>query len=62
MENIEDVLPQIRVKLKIFDWKDIYNTDEKDLFYRLQADHSLDAKVIRRTKKRQGKTYCCGLL
>nr|KJB15076.1 hypothetical protein B456_002G159000 [Gossypium raimondii] len=28
-----DALPQIRAKLKNFDWKDIYNMDEIDLFY-----------------------------
>ncbi|KAG8478237.1 hypothetical protein CXB51_028144 [Gossypium anomalum] len=41
IENIEDALPQIRAKLEKFDWKGIYNMDETDLFYRLQADHSL---------------------
>ncbi|KAG8497126.1 hypothetical protein CXB51_008268 [Gossypium anomalum] len=51
MENIEDVLPQIRAKLENFDWKDIYNTDEKDLFYRLQTDHSLDTKQLEGRKK-----------
>ncbi|MBA0608627.1 hypothetical protein Godav_020821 [Gossypium davidsonii] len=55
MENIEDVLPQIRDKLKNFYWKDIYNTDEKDLFYHLQADLSLDTKAIRRSKKKTRK-------
>ncbi|MFQ6626231.1 hypothetical protein Gotur_004978 [Gossypium turneri] len=33
MENIEYALPQIRAKLKIFYWKDIYNMDETGLFY-----------------------------
>ncbi|TYG37363.1 hypothetical protein ES288_D13G135600v1 [Gossypium darwinii] len=33
MENIKDVLPQTRAKLKIFYWKDIYNMDETGLFY-----------------------------
>ncbi|MBA0653495.1 hypothetical protein Goklo_020665 [Gossypium klotzschianum] len=35
METIEDALPQIRAKLENFDWEDIYNMDETDLFYRL---------------------------
>ncbi|MBA0862955.1 hypothetical protein Goshw_014835 [Gossypium schwendimanii] len=36
MENIKDVLRQIRVKLENFGWKDIYNMDETCVFYRLQ--------------------------
>ncbi|XP_052487935.1 CENP-B homolog protein 1-like [Gossypium raimondii] len=47
MENIEDALPQIRAKLKNFDWKDIYNNmDETSIFYRLQADHLLATKQL----------------
>ncbi|TYG88463.1 hypothetical protein ES288_A12G023500v1 [Gossypium darwinii] len=38
MKNIEYALPQIRAKLKIFDWKDIYNMDETSLFYCLQIN------------------------
>ncbi|KAK5820545.1 hypothetical protein PVK06_025592 [Gossypium arboreum] len=48
MENIEDVLPQIRAKLENFDWKDIYNMDEIDLFYCL--DHSLATKQLKGRK------------
>jgi len=51
MENIEDALPQIRAKLEDFDWKDIYNMDETDLFYRLQANHSLATKPLEVRKK-----------
>ncbi|TYG50390.1 hypothetical protein ES288_D10G171600v1 [Gossypium darwinii] len=61
MENIEDALPQIRAKLEIFYWKDIYNMDETGLFYRLQADHSLATKQIEGRKKDKEKTYYCGL-
>ncbi|KAG8480863.1 hypothetical protein CXB51_025501 [Gossypium anomalum] len=46
MENIEDALPQIKAKLKNFDWKDIYNMDEIVLFYSLQADHSQATKQL----------------
>ncbi|MBA0655180.1 hypothetical protein Goklo_007692 [Gossypium klotzschianum] len=35
MENIEDDLPQKRAKLENFDWKDIYNMDETNLFYQI---------------------------
>ncbi|KAG8498530.1 hypothetical protein CXB51_004968 [Gossypium anomalum] len=51
MENINDAFPQIRVKLEIFYWKDIYNMDETDLFYRLQADHSLAIMQLEGKKK-----------
>ncbi|TYG96263.1 hypothetical protein ES288_A11G335400v1 [Gossypium darwinii] len=34
-----NALPQIRAKLKIFDWQDIYNMDETGLFYHLQAGY-----------------------
>ncbi|MFQ6626230.1 hypothetical protein Gotur_004978 [Gossypium turneri] len=51
MENIEYALPQIRAKLKIFYWKDIYNMDETGLFYRLQAYHSLARKQLEGRKK-----------
>ncbi|MBA0763153.1 hypothetical protein Gotri_012658 [Gossypium trilobum] len=51
MENIEYALPQIRAKLKIFYWKDIYNMDETGLFYRLQAYHSLARKQFEGRKK-----------
>ncbi|MBA0749479.1 hypothetical protein Gogos_003399 [Gossypium gossypioides] len=51
MENIEDALPQIRAKLEIFDWKDIYNMDETGLFYHLQAEHSLATKQLEGRKK-----------
>ncbi|MBA0611477.1 hypothetical protein Godav_012165, partial [Gossypium davidsonii] len=50
-ENIEDALPQIRAKLEIFYWKDIYNMDETGLFYRLQADYSLATKQLEERKK-----------
>ncbi|KAB2090835.1 hypothetical protein ES319_A03G149400v1 [Gossypium barbadense] len=46
-----DALPQIRVKLEIFYWKDIYNMDETDLFYCLQSDHSLAIKQLEGQKK-----------
>ena len=62
IENIEDDLPQKRAKLENFDWKDIYNMDETNLFYRLQADYSLAAKQLEGRKRVQGKTYYCGLL
>ncbi|TYG57284.1 hypothetical protein ES288_D08G130100v1 [Gossypium darwinii] len=51
IENIEYALPQIRAKLKIFYWKDIYNMDETSLFYRLQAYHSLARKQLEGRKK-----------
>ncbi|MBA0650028.1 hypothetical protein Goklo_017519 [Gossypium klotzschianum] len=35
MENIEYALPQIKVILENFDWKDIYNMDETDYFIKL---------------------------
>ncbi|XP_017638541.1 CENP-B homolog protein 2-like [Gossypium arboreum] len=62
MENIEDVLPQIRAKLEIFNWKDIYNMDETGLFYRLQANHSLATKQLegrKNDKERLTVVLCC---
>ncbi|MFQ6621719.1 hypothetical protein Gotur_001531 [Gossypium turneri] len=62
MENIEDALPQIRAKLENFDWKDIYNMDEKGLFYHLQAYYALATKKLegRKTdKKRHIVVVCC---
>ncbi|MBA0736684.1 hypothetical protein Gogos_010207 [Gossypium gossypioides] len=62
MENIEDALPQIRAKLENFDWKNIYNMDETDLFYRLQADHSLATKQLegrKKDKERLTVVVCC---
>ncbi|KAK5774526.1 hypothetical protein PVK06_042381 [Gossypium arboreum] len=54
MKNIEYALPQIRAKMELFDWKDIYNMDETSLFYCLQVDYSLAAKQLegrKRTRK-----------
>ncbi|MFQ6637550.1 hypothetical protein Gotur_014273 [Gossypium turneri] len=62
MENIEDALPQIRAKLENFDQKNIYNMDETDLFYRLQADHSLATKQLegrKKDKERLTVVVCC---
>ncbi|MFQ6634156.1 hypothetical protein Gotur_010404 [Gossypium turneri] len=62
MENIEDALPQIRAKLENFCWEDIYNMDETDLFYRLQADHSLGTKQLegrKKDKERLTVVVCC---
>ncbi|MBA0610758.1 hypothetical protein Godav_011553 [Gossypium davidsonii] len=46
MENIEYALPQIRAKLKIFYWKDIYNMDETGLFYCLQLDARMTSRKV----------------
>ncbi|KAG8485918.1 hypothetical protein CXB51_019268 [Gossypium anomalum] len=62
MEHIEDALPQIRVKLKIFYWKDIYNMDETGLFYHLQAYQSLATKQLEARKKDKERlivVVCC---
>ncbi|MBA0620837.1 hypothetical protein Godav_006509 [Gossypium davidsonii] len=62
MKNIEHVLPQIRAKLENFYWKDIYNMDETDLFYRLQVDHSLATKQLegrKKDKERLTIVVCC---
>ena len=37
MTLIEKSLPDIRETLDKYEWKDIYNTDETGLFYRLQV-------------------------
>ncbi|MBA0862956.1 hypothetical protein Goshw_014835, partial [Gossypium schwendimanii] len=62
MENIKDVLRQIRVKLENFGWKDIYNMDETCVFYRLQVDHSRVTKQLegqKKDKKRLTIVVCC---
>ncbi|KAH1098281.1 hypothetical protein J1N35_015202 [Gossypium stocksii] len=62
MKNIEDALPQIRVKLEIFYWKDIYNMAETNLFYHLQAYHSLATKQLegrKKDKERLNVVVCC---
>ncbi|KAG4159173.1 hypothetical protein ERO13_D02G160050v2, partial [Gossypium hirsutum] len=62
IENIEDALPQIRGKLENFYWKDIYNMDEPDLFFCLQADHSLATKQLegqQKDKERLTVVVCC---
>lgn len=35
MGNTEDALSKIQAKLDQFDWKDIYNINKIELFYRL---------------------------
>ncbi|MFQ6621718.1 hypothetical protein Gotur_001531 [Gossypium turneri] len=46
MENIEDALPQIRAKLENFDWKDIYNMDEKDILLWFVAMRMVKIKCL----------------
>ncbi|KAK2644905.1 hypothetical protein Ddye_020100 [Dipteronia dyeriana] len=51
MENIEIALPGIRAQLDQFHRKDIYNLDETELFFGLEADHSLATKQLKGHKK-----------
>ncbi|XP_055812080.1 CENP-B homolog protein 2-like [Solanum dulcamara] len=62
MENIENELPSIRSKLDQFELKDIYNMDETELFYQLEADHSLAIKQLegrKKDKERITLALCC---
>ncbi|XP_022880803.1 CENP-B homolog protein 2-like [Olea europaea var. sylvestris] len=61
MENIENALPGIRSKLVQFQLKDIYNMNETELFYRLEADHSLATKQLEGRKKDKERitVVCC---
>ncbi|MFQ6628966.1 hypothetical protein Gotur_007416 [Gossypium turneri] len=46
MENIKDILPQIRVKLGNFDWKDIEKKTRKDLLFWFVAMGMVQIKCL----------------
>ncbi|XP_031280361.1 CENP-B homolog protein 2-like [Pistacia vera] len=62
MEKIEASFPSIREELDKWAWKDIYNMDETDLFYQMQADNSLATKQLeggKQNKERITIVICC---
>lgn len=61
MEAIEEALPRIRQNLNVYKLKEIYNMDETDPFWRLQADNSLATKQLKgrsQSKERITITIC----
>jgi hypothetical protein len=43
MTTVVAALPGIRQILDVYEWRDIYNMDESELFYRMQV-HNVSSK------------------